>query len=209
MLKRIVLIALATFGLSISGLAASAMAAAPTKETAVFAGGCFWSMQKAFDHVQGVISTRAGFMGGTVKNPSYDEVTGEGTGHLEAVEVVFDPTKVTYASLLDTYWHHTDPTDPRGVICDLAPSYHTAVFTFSDAQYQAANESKARVQAFLKKTVVTQVVKASSVPLPFYPAEDYHQHYWKTHSLQYDSYAMGCGRSPALHKLWGKLADVP
>jgi peptide-methionine (S)-S-oxide reductase len=202
MLKRLLFVLFATIGLS-----ASAMAATPQRETAVFAGGCFWSMQKAFDHVQGVISTRAGFMGGNVKNPSYEEVTGEGTGHLEAVEVVFDPSKVGYDTLLDTYWHHTDPTDPRGVICDLAPSYHTAIFTFNDGQFAAANASKAKVQAFLKKTVVTQVIKASSLKLPFYPAEDYHQHYWKTHSVQYEGYALGCGRSAALHKLWGKLAD--
>lgn len=201
MLKRTFLLGLAALSLATSAMAAS------VRETAVFAGGCFWSMQKAFDHVPGVISTRAGFMGGHVKNPSYDEVTGEGTGHLEAVEVVFDPAKVSYNALLDTYWHHTDPTDPRGVICDLAPSYHTAIFTFNDGQFAAATASKANVQAFLKKPVVTQVIKASSVALPFYPAEDYHQHYWKTHSFQYDSYALGCGRSAALHKLWGNLAD--
>jgi len=201
MFRRLLFVIFATLGLS-----ASAMAA-PQRETAVFAGGCFWSMQKAFDHVQGVVSTRAGFMGGNVKNPSYEDVTGEGTGHLEAVEVVFDPSKVSYDTLLDTYWHHTDPTDPRGVICDLAPSYHTAIFTFNDGQFAAANASKAKVQAFLKKTVVTQVIKASSLKLPFYPAEDYHQHYWKTHAAQYEGYALGCGRSIALHKLWGKLAD--
>ena len=206
MLKRLLVVIVATLGLSVSVMAASAMAA-PQRETAVFAGGCFWSMQKAFDHVQGIISTRAGFMGGTVKNPSYEDVTGEGTGHLEAVEVVFDPSKVSYDTLLDTYWHHTDPTNPDGVICDLAPSYHTAIFTFSDAQFNAATASKAQVQAFLKKPVVTQVIKASSVALPFYPAEAYHQHYWKTNSFSYEAYALGCGRSAALHRLWGKLAD--
>ncbi len=201
MLKRILILAAAALSLS------SAAIAAPVRETAVFAGGCFWSMQKAFDHVQGVISTRAGFMGGHTKNPSYEEVTGEGTGHLEAVEVVFDPAKVSYNTLVDTYWHHTDPTDPAGVICDKAPSYHTAIFTFNDGQFNTATASKANVQNFLHKTVVTQVIKASSVALPFYPAEAYHQHYWQTHSFQYDSYALGCGRSKALHALWGKLAD--
>lgn len=206
MLKRFFLIAIATLGLSAVNLTSAT--AAPTRETAVFAGGCFWSMQKAFDHVPaGIISTRAGFMGGHTKNPSYEDVTGEGTGHLEAVEVVFDPTKVSYATLLDTYWHHTDPTDPNGVICDRAPSYHTAIFTFNDGQFNAATASKANVRAFLKKTVVTQIVKASSVALPFYPAEAYHQHYWQTHQLSYDSYALGCGRAVALHRLWGKLAD--
>ncbi len=202
MMRRIFL------GLAVAlGLSGVACAANPARQVAVFAGGCFWSMQKAFDHVAGVTQTRAGFMGGHVKNPSYEDVTGEGTGHLEAVEVVYDPTKVSYNQLLDAYWHHTDPTNPDGVICDLAPSYHTAIFTYSDTQYNAANASKAQVQAFLKKPVVTQVIKASSVALPFYPAEAYHQHYWQTHSISYDAYALGCGRSAALHALWGKLAD--
>lgn len=200
MLKRLFLIALAALCVGTPAFAAQ-------KETAVFAGGCFWSMQKAFDHVKGVTSTRAGFMGGNVKNPSYRDVTGEQTGHLEAVEVVFDPAKVSYNTLLDTFWHHTDPTDPRGVICDRAPSYHTAIFTFNDGQFNAATASKSGVQAYLKKTVVTQIIKASNVALPFYPAEAYHQHYWRTHSLEYEDYALRCGRSKALKALWGKLAD--
>jgi len=200
MLKRLCLIVLAALFVATPAFAAK-------KETAVFAGGCFWSIQKAFDHVKGITSTRAGFMGGNVKNPSYRDVTGEGTGHLEAVEVVFDPDKVSYNTLLDTFWHHTDPTDPNGVICDKAPSYRTAIFTFNDGQFAAATASKAGVQTFLKKTVVTQVIKASTVALPFYPAEAYHQHYWRTHSVQYEAYALGCGRSKALHKLWGSLAD--
>ena len=202
MLKRVFLVLALVLGFG--GVAS---AANPNRITAVFAGGCFWSMQKAFDHVAGVVQTRAGFMGGHVKNPSYGDVTQENTGHLEAVEVVYDPTKVSYNQLLDAFWHHTDPTNPDGVICDLAPSYHTAIFTYSDAQYDAANASKAAVQTFLKKPVVTQVIKASSVALPFYAAEDYHQHYWQTHALAYESYSLGCGRSAALHKLWGKLAD--
>ncbi len=206
MLKRLFLAALATLFVS-APIFAVQPAFAAQKQTAVFAGGCFWSMQKAFDHVPGITSTRAGFMGGHVKNPSYDDVTDERTGHLEAVEVVFDPAKVSYGTLLDTFWHHTDPTDPEGVICDKAPSYHTAIFTFNDGQFAAAMASKANVQAFLKQTVVTQVIKASTVALPFYPAEAYHQHYWQTHSVQYEAYALGCGRSKALHRLWGKLAD--
>ncbi len=202
MLKRILI------GLAIAvGLSTVACAANPPRETAVFAGGCFWSMQKAFDHVAGVVRTRAGFMGGHVRNPSYEEVTGEGTGHLEAVEVVYDPTKVSYNQLLDAYWHHTDPTNPNGVICDIAPSYHTAIFTYSDAQFNTATASKAQVQGFLHKPVVTQIIKAATVALPFYPAEDYHQHYWQTHGIAYEGYALGCGRSAALHKLWGSLAD--
>jgi peptide-methionine (S)-S-oxide reductase len=202
MLKRILLAVLLTLGLS-----RTAFAANPNTQVAVFAGGCFWSMQKAFDHVSGVTKTRAGFMGGHVRNPSYEEVTQGDTGQLEAVEVTYDPTKVTYNQLLDTFWHHTDPTNANGVICDFGPNYHTAVFTFSDAQYDAANASKAGVTKLLNKPIATQIVKASSQALPFYPAEDYHQHYWQTHAVAYDGYALGCGRSVALHALWGKLAD--
>lgn len=196
MLKRTFLIA--AFALGFMAFTPAAQA-----ETAVFAGGCFWSTQKAFDQVPGVTSTRAGFYGGTVKNPAYMDVVRGNTGHLEAVEVVFDPKKVTYASLLYAYWKHTDPTDPNGVICDKGPGYRTAIFTFNDGQYQAATSSKAKVQALLKKTVVTKIIKSSDVKLPFYPAEDYHQHYWRTHKADYDRYHRGCGREKALKALWG------
>ncbi len=188
-------------------MAGSASAADAVRETAVFAGGCFWSMQKVFDHVPGVVNTEAGFMGGHVKNPSYEDVTTETTGHIEAVKVVFDPSKVTYAQLLDQYWHHTDPTDPNGQICDYGPSYHTAIFTYNDGQFAAANASKAAVANELHKSVATQVIKASSEPLPFYPAEGYHQHYAMTHAANYEAYFIGCGRGPKLHAIWGKLAD--
>lgn len=190
-----------------TALCLAAFATAANADTAVFAGGCFWSMQKAFDHVAGVTNTVAGFMGGHVKNPSYREVTGEQTGHVEAVQVTYDPAKVTYQQLLDTYWHHTDPTNPDGVICDFGSSYHTAIFTYSDDQYAAANASKVAVGKQLNAPIYTLVVKSTGTGLPFYPAEAYHQHYWKTHELAYDAYAAGCGRSPALHKIWGNLAD--
>jgi len=188
-------------------LATSLLSSTALADTAVFAGGCFWSMQKAFDHVPGVTNTRAGFMGGHVKNPSYEDVTSETTGHVEAVEVTFDPNKVSYQTLLDTFWHHTDPINPNGVICDIAPSYHTAIFTFNDAQYAAATASKAAVGQYLHKPIATLIVKSTGTGLPFYPAEAYHQHYWKTHAAAYDAYALGCGRAAALHRLWGSLAD--
>ncbi len=193
--------------LCVLAVAGSASAADATRETAVFAGGCFWSMQKVFDHVPGVVDTQAGFMGGHVKNPSYQDVTTETTGHLEAVKVTFDPSKITYQQLLDQYWHHIDPTDPNGQICDYGPSYHTAVFTYNDAQFAAANASKTAVANTLHKTVATDVIKASSEPLPFYPAEAYHQHYATTHAINYQAYFVGCGRGPKLHAIWGKLAD--
>ncbi|MGZ3305528.1 MAG: peptide-methionine (S)-S-oxide reductase MsrA [Asticcacaulis sp.] len=196
------------FAVALCAVAMAGSASADAvRETAVFAGGCFWSMQKVFDHVNGVTNTEAGFMGGHVKNPSYEDVTTETTGHLEAVKVTFDPSKVTYQQLLDQYWHHIDPTDPNGQICDYGPSYHTAVFTFNNGQYAAANASKQAVASELHKTVATQVIKASSTALPFYPAEAYHQHFATTHALNYQAYFVGCGRGPKLHAIWGKLAD--
>jgi peptide-methionine (S)-S-oxide reductase len=198
MLRRLFLTAVLALGVT---------AGAAQAEVAVFAGGCFWSTQKAFDQTPGVTNTRAGFMGGKVRNPGYQDVVRGGTGHAEAVEVTFDPKKVSYQTLLDTYWHSTDPTTANRVICDRGEQYRTVIFTFNDGQYQAATASKAAVTKQLGKPVVTQVVRASQTPLPFYPAEDYHQHYWRTHKAQYDGYYIGCGRGPALKKLWGDKAN--
>lgn len=202
MLRKTIFTAIAAVALGASAFTANA-----ATQVAVFAGGCFWSMQKAFDHVPGVVKTRAGFMGGHVKNPTYEDVVTETTGHVESVEVTYDPAKVSYAQLLDTFWHHTDPTDPNGVICDMGPSYRTAIFTFSDDQYRQAAAAKQAVAQQLHKPVVTLIVKSTATGLPFYPASDYHQHFWQTHADHYNAYYLGCGRGPALHRLWGDLAD--
>ncbi|MGN6422258.1 MAG: peptide-methionine (S)-S-oxide reductase MsrA [Asticcacaulis sp.] len=195
------------FTLTAMALSATAFAASAADQVAVFAGGCFWSMQKAFDHVPGVVKTRAGFMGGHVKNPTYEEVVTETTGHVESVEVTYDPAKVSYDQLLQTFWHHTDPTNPNGVICDYGSSYRTAIFTYNDDQYVRAVASNQAVGQQLHKPIATLIVKSTATGLPFYPASDYHQHFWKTHAAHYDAYYLGCGRGPALHKLWGDLAD--
>jgi len=202
MLKKTIFAAAAAIALSATAFAASA-----ADQVAVFAGGCFWSMQKAFDHVPGVVKTRAGFMGGHVKNPTYEQVVTETTGHVESVEVTYDPARVSYDQLLDAFWRHTDPTDPNGVICDFGPSYRTAIFTYNDDQYARAVASKQAAARQLHKPVVTLIVKSTATGLPFYPASDYHQHFWQTHAAHYDAYYQGCGRGPALHKLWGALAD--
>ncbi|MGA9658885.1 MAG: peptide-methionine (S)-S-oxide reductase MsrA [Asticcacaulis sp.] len=178
-------------------------ALAAANQVAVFAGGCFWSTQKAMDHVAGVTDTRAGFMGGSVKNPSYEQVVRGGTGHVEAVEVTYDPDKVSYDQLLQAFWHSTDPTTYARVICDGGDNYRTAVFTFSDMQYAKAVASKKAVGQELNKPIKTLIVKSTQTGLPFYPAESYHQHYWQTHEAAYNSYYNGCGRGPALQKLWG------
>ncbi|ESQ77444.1 peptide-methionine (S)-S-oxide reductase MsrA [Asticcacaulis sp. AC402] len=197
MLRRFVLSAVVALGL---------MAGAAQAEVAVFAGGCFWSTQKALDQVPGVSKTRVGFMGGSVKNPSYSQVVRGNTGHVESVEVTYDPKKVSYQTLLDTFWHSTDPTTQARVICDSGEPYRTAIFTFNEDQHKAAVASKAAVGKELGKPIRTLIVRSTETGLPFYPAEDYHQQYWKTHKAQYDRYYVGCGRGPALKKLWGDKA---
>lgn len=198
MLKRLLIGAVLALGL------AAQAAQAAQAEVAVFAGGCFWSTQKAFDQTPGVTKTLAGFMGGTVKNPGYNRVVRGGTGHAEAVEVTFDPAKVSYQTLLNVYWRSTDPTTTNRVICDSGDQYRTVIFTFNEGQHQAATASKAAVAKQLGKPVVTQIVRASQTPLPFYAAEAYHQHYWRTNKAQYDRYHVGCGREAVLTRLWGK-----
>lgn len=175
----------------------------PGAQTAIFAGGCFWSAEKAFEHVRGVSSVVSGFTGGTVERPTYAQVVRGGTGHLEAIRVTFDPSIVSYRALVDRYWRTIDPTDPNGVFCDQGPSYHTAVFA-SAGQMAAANASRQAAQQALGRRFVTPVRTAQ----PFWPAEAYHQNYFETHAAQYEAYRIGCGRTAALRRVWGDAAVV-
>jgi methionine-S-sulfoxide reductase len=181
-------------------------AAKPARtETAVFAGGCFWSTEKHFEEVPGVIEAVSGFTGGTVPNPSYEAVISGRTGHREAVRVTFDPTRVSYAQLVERFWRGIDPTDAGGVICDRGFQYTTAIYVGSEAQRQAAAASKARLAASAQlngKPIATPILRAQ----PFYAAEDYHQDYWRTNPLRYNAYARGCGREAALARVWGDRA---
>ncbi len=145
----------------------------PSTERAVFAGGCFWCMQAEFEQAAGVVSVKAGYTGGTAKNPTYEQVSSGATGHAEAIEVVYDPAKLPYDKLLDIYWSNVDPTDAGGQLYDRGTQYRTAIFYVSDEQRTLAEASKQKVQAKLKKTIATEIVAASE----FYPAEDYHQDY--------------------------------
>lgn len=173
-------------------------------EVATFAGGCFWCVEADFDKVQGVVRTISGYTGGQLKNPTYKEVSAGGTGHREAVQIFYDPKKVSYEKLLDVFWHSVDPTDAGGQFCDRGPSYETAVFANSPAQRRLAEASKQKLEksAVLKKPIVTPIETAGA----FYPAEDYHQDYYKKNPVRYKFYRYSCGRDARLEEVWGKQA---
>jgi peptide-methionine (S)-S-oxide reductase len=164
---------------------------------ATFAAGCFWCVEADFDKLPGVVSTTSGYTGGRAKNPTYEQVSGGGTGHAEAVEIAYDPSKVTYEQLLDHFWKNVDPLTANRQFCDVGDQYRAAIFFHDEAQRRAAEESKAREQRHFTEPVVVQIVPAG----PFYRAEEYHQNYYKKNSLQYRYYRWGCGRDARLAEL--------
>lgn len=186
-------------GLASSLAGGTAMAA---EQTVVFAGGCFWSVESHLESIPGVVSAVSGFTGGETRNPTYRQVVGGGTGHMEAVQVTFDPQRVTYEDLLNAFWHSIDPTDPDGQFCDKGSQYRTAVFYASPAEEASAEASKKAVQQELGQTVATRILPA----LPFYAAEDYHQDFAKNNPARYEAYRVGCGRDRALRAVWGERA---
>jgi peptide methionine sulfoxide reductase msrA/msrB len=178
-----------------------ALTLAPS-DTATFAGGCFWTMEHAYDDLPGVISAVSGFMGGTTKNPTYLQVVEGNTGHLEAVQVVYDPAKVSYETLLWTFWHNIDPFQADGQACDTGPNYHTAVFVSGAGQRRAASATRQQIIDRFHRDVATQVLTAGA----FYPAEAYHQDYAKKNPGRYGMYRTGCGRDRRLQTIWGDEA---
>jgi peptide-methionine (S)-S-oxide reductase len=176
---------------------------AGTTETAIFAGGCFWCMEKPFDSLPGVVSTTSGYTGGRTENPSYEEVSSGQTGHFEAMKVLYDPKQVSYETLLDTFWVNVDPVDNRGQFCDKGDQYRSAIFYETPEQQSVAVESKAAIATQLNQPIATEILPAA----PFYDAEDYHQNYYQTHAVRYKVYRFGCGRDQRLATLWG--ADAP
>jgi peptide-methionine (S)-S-oxide reductase len=192
--------------LAVFVLLASAQASPPQPARqlakATFAGGCFWCMEPPFDKVDGVVSTTSGYTGGTKKNPTYEEVSSGGTGHAESVQVVYDPSKVNYAKLLEVYWHNVDPTVANRQFCDVGEQYRTAIFYHDAEQKRLAEESKAEVQKKLGKPVLTQIVPASA----FWAAEEYHQDYYMKNPIRYKLYRNGCGRDARLEEVWGEAA---
>jgi peptide-methionine (S)-S-oxide reductase len=199
-MRRLVLIAA---GLLIAAVSAVSAQRAP-RAVATFAGGCFWCVEADFDKVPGVISTTSGYIGGTTKNPTYAQVSAGGTGHAEAVEVAYDPTKVTYAQLLDVFWHNIDPLVKDRQFCDSGDEYRTAIFYHDEEQKKLAEETKKAVEARFKQTVYTQIVPATE----FTKAEEYHQDYYKKNEARYKFYRWNCGRDQRLEQLWGKKDKV-
>lgn len=201
MTKRLLAAALA-LGLTAPATLAAPAALAQEAETAVFAGGCFWCVESDFDKVPGVVRTISGYTGGHVASPTYKQVSAGGTGHREAVQVTYDPGKVTYEELLEVFWHSVDPTDAGGQFCDRGESYTTAVHVRDAAQRAAAEASKEKAAAELGKPVVTPILDAG----PFYAAEEYHQDYYEKNPLRYRYYRWGCDRDDTIEAVWGERA---
>ena len=174
---------------------------------ATFAGGCFWCVESDFDKVPGVVSTTSGYIGGKVANPSYEQVSAKTTGHAEAVEIVYDPKRVSYEQLLEYFWRTIDPTTKDRQFCDAGSPYRSAIFTHDAAQLAAVKASLANLEKTkpFKDAIVTEIVAAG----PFYAAEDYHQNYAKVNPLRYKYYRTSCGREARIQQLWGALPVPP
>jgi peptide-methionine (S)-S-oxide reductase len=181
----------------------SAPAKPDAQATAIFAGGCFWCVESDFDKVKGVLSTTSGYTGGTVKNPTYHQVSAGGTGHAESVKLVYDPSQVSYEQLLHVFWRNIDPLAKNRQFCDSGRQYRSAIFVMNEEQRRAAEASKAEVEKrFAPQAVQTEIVDAA----PFYPAEDYHQDYYEKNPVRYKFYRWNCGRDQRLKELWGDEA---
>jgi peptide-methionine (S)-S-oxide reductase len=171
-------------------------------DEAIFAGGCFWCMETAFEGVPGVSAVISGYAGGQKASPTYDEVSAGSTGHAESVKVVYDGKKISYPKLLEIFWHNIDPFSANGQFCDRGSQYRSAIFFADETQRKAAVDSKRAAEATLGKPVVTEIVKAG----PFYPAEEYHQDFFKKKPDHYQRYRLGCGRDRRLREVWGESA---
>ena len=177
---------------------------APQTATATFAGGCFWCMESPFDRRDGVLSVTVGYTGGQKKNPTYEEVSAGGTGHAEALQIVYDPAKISYEKLLGIFWRNVDPLTRDAQFCDHGNQYRSAIFYHDEQQKKLAEESKKALEESKRfpSPIVTEIVPASE----FTPAEEYHQHYYKKNPLRYKFYRYNCGRDQRLQQLWGKEA---
>jgi len=186
------------------GAAAAAISPAQAKNLAkaTFAGGCFWCMEAPFDELAGVISTTSGYSGGQQLNPTYEEVSSGGTGHAEAVQIVYDSTQITYAQLLEVFWHNIDPLAANRQFCDAGSQYRSAIFYHNEEQRRLAEASKQKLEQPKRfdRPIVTEIVPAAM----FYRAEEYHQDFYKKNPFRYKSYRAACGRDRRLRELWGE-----
>jgi len=180
----------------------AATATTEQQETAIFAGGCFWCMEPPFDKLDGVISTTSGYTAGHKKNPTYREVSAGATGHTEAIQIVFDPKKISYAELLKVYWKNIDPVAVNRQFCDAGSQYRSGIYYLSETQESAAKQSLQQLKNNkpFEETIATEILPASI----FYPAEDYHQDYYQKNPLRYKYYRYSCGRNQRLSELWGE-----
>ena len=204
-MKRILLMLIVLAGAAALLLRPTAPGAAPTPAklaAAVFAGGCFWCTEADFDKIPGVVSTTSGYAGGRVANPTYEQVSAGGTGHIEAVRVVYDPARVNYQTLVARFFRTVDPLDGGGQFCDRGGQYRTAIFVANAVERRIAESTRARAAGLLRKPIATLVLPAG----PFYAAETYHQDYYKKNPVPYRYYRYRCGRDARLAALWGKSA---
>ena len=192
---------LAILGLGSLLLSLNTYAAEPDSALAIFAGGCFWCTEADFDKLPGVLETTSGYIGGSIENPTYEEVSSGRSGHVEAVQVRYDPQQISYAKLLEAFWPTIDPVNGNGQFCDTGPQYRSEIFYLDAEQQRLAEASKAALMASgrLAQPIATQIVAATT----FYPAEDYHQNYHIKNPLRYSYYRHGCGRDQRLQQLWG------
>jgi peptide-methionine (S)-S-oxide reductase len=195
-----------TAALLVALAAPAAAADQPAPAKATFAGGCFWCMEPPFEALDGVVSVTAGYTGGTKVDPTYEEVSAGGTGHAESIEVTYDPARISYEKLLDVFWHNVDPTTANRQFCDKGNQYRTAIFYHDETQKRLAEQSKQALEASKKLPgpIVTEIVPAGR----FYPAEEYHQDYYKKNPIRYQYYRWGCGRDARLKEVWGDEAPA-
>jgi len=203
-IARIVTLALA---LAVGAAANGTPVAAAEPARAIFAGGCFWCVEAAFDAVPGVIATNPGYIGGTVPDPTYDQVSAGGTGHAEAVEVRYDPERTSYPQLLAVFWRNIDPHDAGGQFCDHGNPYRSAIFAVDAEQRRLAEESRHALanSGLLSAPIATEISTAGA----FYPAEEYHRDYYLKNPARYKFYRWNCGRDQRLNTVWGKIGKLP
>jgi len=195
------LVALAALLSAPAAVAAPEGAPAAGQAAAVFAGGCFWCMEGPFDALEGVLSTTSGYTGGGVPDPTYEQVSGGTTGHVEAIRVVYDPKRVDYAKLLDVFWHNVDPLDAGGQFCDRGSQYASVIFVGDATEQKLAEESKRELAERFGTSLATEIRRGEA----FYAAEEYHQDYYRKNPIRYRYYRGGCGRDARLKKVWSAV----